>query len=642
MTFKLREYQKKIVDDVFKEKDNVLIILPTGGGKTVIAKEIINRIKTPVLFIVPKLELIRQAANTFGEECDIIWSDKTQIFGNHITVASKQTLMRRKLNNYFHEPITIIVDEVHIGLQSLKKTIKDVNVDRIIGLTATPERNDGTSFIVKEKAKQKFSNKKIYEYAVFDRIINEWTIDKLQKLGFLSPINLILNPQAEELKAVKTKHSYDEELDSDVIMSTMGDNFFAFVKKAENFVGKPTIIFTPDLKMLEVVQETLNKSNLNYASVDGSMPVEQRKLIYNELEQGRIDGIVNCGVLTTGFDMPCVKQCIILRHIKSRVLFYQIIGRFIRPYENQTAQVYDFGGSAYNFITAANPDIIKNPAPWKYEGFEIKEDEKERKAREESEYTKGILDEMNITWTEYIKNPIPTLLNCLLHYKESFEQNLSDSVALASSKLEDEFKQNLDFEKRKINNKVDKIIQDKTYELKNEIFKNNENIINERVNQLVKNKTSIQANPMKMWFQSNGFEWFRQSFPKILQYYQWCYNNEYLLMKEEWKNCENNPLENEKFQKKWKKIIDILNEIEKVVITKLPFDNLEKQLASDDNLYNIFSNLYKERVDWWLCNFKLRCGEGQFLNKPEKPHLLQKSNNVHIEDFIFEKGFKKN
>lgn len=609
MSFQLRPYQQSIVDEVFIKNDNVLVVLPTGGGKTVIAKELIRRIKTPVLFIVPKLELIRQAYNTFDEECDIIWSDKTQIFGNHITVASKQTLMRRNLKDYFNVPITIIVDEVHIGLQSLKKTIKDVQVDRIIGLTATPERNDGKSFIVKEKAKQKFSDNKIYEYAVFDRIINKWTINKLQKLGFLSPINLILNPQAEELSAVKTKHSYDEELDSDVIMSTMGDNFFAFIKKAENFAGKPTIIFTPELKMLEVVQETLNKSNLNYASVDGSMPVEQRKLIYDDLEKGRIDGIVNCGVLTTGFDMPCVKQCIILRHIKSRVLFYQIIGRFIRPYQNQTAQVYDFGGSAYNFITAANPDIIKNPAPWRYEGFEVKETEKERKAREESEHTKDVLDEMNITWTEYIKNPIPTLLECLLHYKESFEQNLNDSVALASSRIEDKFKQNLDIEKQKIGEKINKIVQNKENKLKDEILKNNEDIINQRVNQLVKKQISIQSNPLKSWFQSNGFEWFRQYYPRILQHYQWCYNNEYILMKSEWKECEGNPLEEEKFHNRYKKIIDILNEIENVVIKKLPFDNLSDQLASDKNMYSIFSYLYKERVDWWLSHFKLKFEE---------------------------------
>ena len=565
----LRDYQKNIVSQVFKNKDNVLIVLPTGGGKTVIAKEIIKNIKTPVLFIVPKLELIRQAANTFEEECDIIWSSQTSVFGNHITVASKQTLMRRNLNDYFNKPITVIVDEVHIGLQSLKDCLGTVNVDRIIGLTATPERGDGRSFIVKDKCNKKCEDNKVYEYAVFDRVINDWNIQELQKLGYLSPLNVTINPNAEKLSHIKPKHKYDDELDSDVIMDELGDEFFSFVEKAKEFKGKPTIIFTPDLKSLDVVLMTLEKSGLNYKGIDGGMEVEYRKTVLDELEKGKIDGVVNCGVLTTGFDMPCVKQCILIRHIKSKMLFFQIVGRFIRPYNNEVAQIYDFAGTSYNFATASNPDVFSKPMEWKYEGFEIKESEEERKLREETERLQDTIGEMNITWTEYLKDPVSTLLKCLLTYKENFEISLQKSVI-------DETK----YIKRQAERRIENESQKARQEAKKEVIAEKEEIIQAEVDKRV--SQSAPMNQIKNWFFANGFEWFRRNYPMILT--QANYNE---TDKQKYISAQiDEPLKQK------------LEKIRKDVYDQLPFDNLD---MNDSVIYS----LYIQRTDWWLRNFKL-------------------------------------
>jgi len=574
----LRDYQKDIVSEVFEKGDNVLIVLPTGGGKTVIAKDIISKIREQVIFIVPKLELIRQAASTFDEKCDIIWSNKTVVEKNHITVASKQTLIHRNLSKYFSEPVVVIVDEVHIGLQSLKKCLKGVNVKRIIGLTATPERNDGRSFVVKDKCKQKCKNNKIYEYAVFDRVINKWNIQALQKLGFLSPLKVTINPDAEKLSKIKPKHAYDDELDSEVIMDELGDSFFNFVKKAKEFAGKPTLVFTPDLQSLDVVLSTLIKSDLRYKGINGMMDVEERKVILNELQNGELDGVVNCGVLTTGFDMPCIKQCIIIRNIKSRVLFFQIVGRFIRPYNDETAEIYDFGGSCYNFATASNPDVFSNPVEWKYEGFEIKESDKERKERKKTEELMDSISEMNITWTEYLKNPVETLLNCLLVYKENFEINLQDSVVQETADIvkkaklhvinaKNQMQNEIEIEKRKMRNEVE-------FEKKkaiNNILQNKENILN-----------YYALNPVKEWFANNSFDWFRRNFPLILK--EFSYSS-----KDKMEYITGNVS---------KELEEKLEKIRLKTYKSLPFDNLPTEDA-------YLNDAYKQRTDWWFRNFQL-------------------------------------
>jgi len=66
----LRPHQSDIVERTSKAKGSVLIELATGGGKSVIAKEIIKRETDQggiALIVAPKITLLDQLANTFHE-----------------------------------------------------------------------------------------------------------------------------------------------------------------------------------------------------------------------------------------------------------------------------------------------------------------------------------------------------------------------------------------------------------------------------------------------------------------------------------------------------------------------------------------------------------------------------------------------
>ena len=62
MLISLRPYQKDIVEQVIKSDKSTLIQIPTGGGKTIIAREIIidliNHYNKQVLFVAPKIVLL--------------------------------------------------------------------------------------------------------------------------------------------------------------------------------------------------------------------------------------------------------------------------------------------------------------------------------------------------------------------------------------------------------------------------------------------------------------------------------------------------------------------------------------------------------------------------------------------------------
>ena len=63
----------------------------------------------------------------------------------------------------------------------------------------------------------------------------------------------------------------------------------------------------------------------------------------------KIQVVANVGVLSTGFDLPALDTVILARPTKSLALYYQMVGRAIRPYKDKDGWVIDLGGSYKQF-----------------------------------------------------------------------------------------------------------------------------------------------------------------------------------------------------------------------------------------------------------------------------------------------------
>lgn len=66
------------------------------------------------------------------------------------------------------------------------------------------------------------------------------------------------------------------------------------------------------------------------AAVSGETRPATRRFLIEEFRAGRISVLCNYGVLTTGFDAPCVRALVIARPTASSVLYEQMIGRGMR------------------------------------------------------------------------------------------------------------------------------------------------------------------------------------------------------------------------------------------------------------------------------------------------------------------------
>lgn len=159
----LRETQSlaltKYIDDN-KEDINGLIVLPTGKGKSILGLAIAHSLKQKTLIIVHKDDLVVG----WKEDIKLCFNDmqgtslgvglikaKSRKIGEQITIATVQTLNRmseEEIENLSNEFGLVIIDEAHHCPATSYDLLMKFNAKYKLGLTATPERNDGTVYLM--------------------------------------------------------------------------------------------------------------------------------------------------------------------------------------------------------------------------------------------------------------------------------------------------------------------------------------------------------------------------------------------------------------------------------------------------------------------------------------------------------------
>lgn len=109
---------------------------------------------------------------------------------------------------------------------------------------------------------------------------------------------------------------------------------------------KGILVFTRFLKEAQ----RLTQSIPGTAIVSGDTPKKERERILEEFKAGEIPVVANVGVLTTGFDYPELDTIVMARPTMSLALWYQIVGRAIRPHPTKEAGwIVDLCGNIKRF-----------------------------------------------------------------------------------------------------------------------------------------------------------------------------------------------------------------------------------------------------------------------------------------------------
>ena len=341
----LRPYQIESIEKIKKAflegKKKVLLVAPTGSGKTVIAAEMIRRTISAgkhCVFVCHRRELIMQASRKlfeFGINHGVIMAGKSPTPDSLVQVMSIQTYTARKENYDFIAPdaALVIVDEAHrSGSQSFQSLMEAYKESFYVGLTATPCRQNGKGL----------GN-------VYDCLVETSNIQKLIKQKYLVPVR-VFAPTVPDVKGLRIINGDYEQKKLDKRINRpklIGD----IVKHWQRLAaGRSTVIFGTSINHSKHIAKIFNENNIEAGHIDSKMDEEEREVQMELLRTKKIQVLCNCQILLEGFDYPPISCVVLARPTKSFVLYLQAIGRALRIAENKKdCMILDHSGAVYEF-----------------------------------------------------------------------------------------------------------------------------------------------------------------------------------------------------------------------------------------------------------------------------------------------------
>ena len=325
MEFNLRPYQKKAIDllrdELRKGSKRPILCLPTGAGKTVtfshLAEQAQKKLKK-VGVVCHRVELVTQARDTMAN------------YGINMLAASfgmVQTYTRSP--NKIPKMDLCIIDECHIG--NFKRFIEIMEEQQpnciIIGATATP---------ISASKKKPLRN-------VFSSVVCPVQIPELIQEDYLS--NILYRKYTINEKGLEKNFSGEFTEESQARVFSEVD----LITEIEQINDK-TILFTSSINQALRVADMCKERGITTYCVHSEMNQKKREPIINAFKKHHITDrsvIVNCSILTAGFDDPSINRVIVYRATTSLTLWLQMVGRGSRVVHDVKSRFVcvDLGGN---------------------------------------------------------------------------------------------------------------------------------------------------------------------------------------------------------------------------------------------------------------------------------------------------------
>ena len=397
--------QKKIIQSN-KNPFAGLLVLPTGGGKTLtaahwISKNILDKNKK-VLWVAHRHELLEQAQKTFAEKLAFkdIFANKQSfnyriLSGMHdkpihikqtddIIISSKDSLnagfdhLYRNWIKDNTDEIFLVVDEAHHATaKTYRKLISNlkekVSQFRLLGLTATPFRT---------AEDEKGLLKKVFP----DDIIYKVDLRTLIRLGILSEPhfeevttgqNIIqqFDITEEQINELNSKFGDFNTILGENISHSIATNRERNLTIINRYVTqkskyKQTIVFALSvdnaIALNALFREAGVKSDYVLSSIKDiatgvTISSKDNKNKIDKFRKGELEVLINVNILTEGTDVPNVQSIFLARPTISSILMTQMIGRGLRgPKAGGTKDAYivSFVDEWQNKISWVNPEKL--------------------------------------------------------------------------------------------------------------------------------------------------------------------------------------------------------------------------------------------------------------------------------------------
>jgi superfamily II DNA or RNA helicase len=347
----LYPYQRQDLDALaakFREegKQRVALVLPTGGGKTVCfahqAMEwLAEHPDDRVLVLVDTDELVWQTRDKIRRaaphlKVGVVKAGHDEVNAD-VIVGSVQTLRTPKRRAKVKRVTLIIVDECEMAVTASCMAILEHfgafgGGTTVAGYTATLMRSDTKSLAA------------VWQDAVANRDIS-WMI---RNRWLINVRGLAVEVPDLDLRNVKsTRADFREGELGEALAESLAPELVAKAVM-EHAADRKVLAFFPTVASAYVFAEAFNDAGIEARVVHGGLPEVERKAVLAWHRRGTV--LVNCMILTKGYDDPEIDCIVMGRPTKSKRLYIQIVGRGLRrdlqrPYEEQELLLLDVVGT---------------------------------------------------------------------------------------------------------------------------------------------------------------------------------------------------------------------------------------------------------------------------------------------------------
>lgn len=353
--FELRPYQREALAAVAEARASgvwaQLLVLPTGGGKTVIFAQVPGLVRGRMLVLAHREELLTQAAASIRAanpdlRVEIEQAEQDASWSADVVVASVQTMRGSRLQLWPRDHFaSIVVDEAHhAAARSYHAILQHFEVSRpltlgrnptpeqcaaeraglvefwrskrgplLLGVTATPDRQDNRGL----------------EW-IFERVVYRRSIEDLIAGGYLVPLAGRSIATGVDLASVRTVAGDFDQRQLATVVNTPQRNLRivrAWMDFAEN---RRTLLFGVDVEHARMMAELFTQAGVPADFVSGELARDDRRQRLADFRADRTRVLANYGVLTEGFDDPGVSCIVMARPTRSQALYIQMIGRGTR------------------------------------------------------------------------------------------------------------------------------------------------------------------------------------------------------------------------------------------------------------------------------------------------------------------------
>ena len=303
---------------------SALVVMATGLGKTYLAGFFARKFKR-VLFIAHREEILYQAKKSFKrimpERTGGIYNGKIKDAEADCIFASIATLSMKQHLELFQPDAfdLIIVDEFHhAAANSYQKVLEYFNPQFLLGITATPDRND---------------NKDVYAICHGNVAYRIDFLEAIQR-RWLAPfyyVGVYDETDYSQLTWLGTRYAED-----DLLKVQLREEMAEKILQAWNtYKQTRTLVFCSSIRQAVFLSNYFNKQGYKTVPLHSKQVNISRNQAIKMLEKGELDAIFTVDLFNEGVDIPAVDTLLFVRPTESLTVFTQQIGRGLRLHDDK-------------------------------------------------------------------------------------------------------------------------------------------------------------------------------------------------------------------------------------------------------------------------------------------------------------------